>query len=202
MDFEAFTLLHQNALGLEVFDDEEWHMAPKPDEEHWILIVLVGGVVECWTNKFWPATCHRVRRPELHPRFSIVRFNAVDLDVEIGLLRKLLAPGIVPAFGPITERSLLDTKNAVAEADRESVRNEQTPPTPRVTQGRARSDPLCLEINAGVDLEQLRRGLRVLGIGRTMKRNNHELCCCYFAGHWHDCIKNTGFHLDNSRLPC
>ena len=92
-------MLHQNALGLEVFQDEEWHMAPKPDEKH-------------------------------YPRFSIVQFNAVDLDVETGPLQELLARGMVPAFGPIAQRALIDTKNAAAEANCESVSNEQTPPMP------------------------------------------------------------------------
>jgi hypothetical protein len=50
--------------------------------------------------------------------------------VETGPLQELLARGIVPAFGPIAQRALIDTKNAAAEANCESVSNEQTPPMP------------------------------------------------------------------------
>jgi len=122
-DFEVFTLLHQSSEGLEVFEDEEWHMAPKPDEGH--FIVLIGDVLERWTNTMWPAARHRVRRPELHPRFSIVRFNAVDLDVEIRPLRELLVAGKAPAFEPVTQRALIETKNAAAEANLAAVREQQ-----------------------------------------------------------------------------
>ena len=120
-DFEAFTLLHQSLEGLEVFEDQEWHMAP--DEGH--FIVLVGDVLERWTNKMWPAARHRVRRPAVHPRFSIVRFIAVDLDVEIRPVRELLVAGIAPAFEPVTQRALIEMKNAAAEANRAAVRDQQ-----------------------------------------------------------------------------
>jgi isopenicillin N synthase-like dioxygenase len=74
-DFECITLLYQSAPGLELRTvDGRWLDAPTRSER---LIVLLGDMLEVWTNGYLQATGHRVRRT-MHERFSVVMFIAVN----------------------------------------------------------------------------------------------------------------------------
>lgn len=74
-DFEAFTLLHSDAPGLQFWDDARraWGDAPVPDLEH--HTVIIDDMVERLTNGVLRATKHRVphvrsrRRPPVFLRF-------------------------------------------------------------------------------------------------------------------------------------
>mmetsp|Transcript_7461 Transcript_7461/g.23472 ORF Transcript_7461/g.23472 Transcript_7461/m.23472 type:complete len:395 (+) Transcript_7461:151-1335(+) len=107
-DFEAFTLMHQDAPGLQLLTrgeldkgaDADWIDAPVADA----FVVIVGDVLERYTNGVLRATPHRVVR-RANARRSIIRFNAVAPD-------ELVAP--LPAFGeprytPVTMRNHMDT---------------------------------------------------------------------------------------------
>ena len=92
-DFEAFTLMHQDAPGLQLLSRNElekgkdgvWLDAPVVDA----FIVIVGDILERYTNGVLRATPHRVVRRSASRR-SIIRFNAVAPDA-------VVAP--LPAFG-------------------------------------------------------------------------------------------------------
>merc|ERR1719221_2176034 len=80
-DFEAFTLMHQDAPGLQFIpaSGEGWVDAPvRPGE----FVVIVGDVLERFTNGVLRATPHRVQLTP-HPRKSIIRFNAVAPETVI-----------------------------------------------------------------------------------------------------------------------
>mmetsp|Transcript_28206 Transcript_28206/g.84473 ORF Transcript_28206/g.84473 Transcript_28206/m.84473 type:complete len:383 (-) Transcript_28206:46-1194(-) len=105
-DFEAFTLMHQDAPGLQLLKrgdrgkDAEWLDAPVADA----FVVIVGDVLERYTNGVLRATPHRVVRRS-QPRRSIIRFNAVAPD-------EVVAP--LPAFGeprysPVTMAEHMET---------------------------------------------------------------------------------------------
>ena len=91
-DFECITLIAQTAPGLELLDcGNAWREAPAGDDA---VIVLFGDMLERWTNGAVRATGHRVR-PRDFERFSIVKFFAVDDDVEVAPL-----PAFVDASRP------------------------------------------------------------------------------------------------------
>lgn len=75
-DFEAFTLMHQDAPGLQFIpaSGEGWIDAPvRPGE----FVVIVGDVLERFTNGVLRATPHRVVKTA-YKRMSIIRFNAMN----------------------------------------------------------------------------------------------------------------------------
>ena len=79
-DFECITLIAQTAAGLELRDSSGlWCDAPaSPDQ----VVVLLGDMLERWTNGHIQATEHRVR-PRPFRRYSVVMFFAVDDDVVV-----------------------------------------------------------------------------------------------------------------------
>ena len=109
-DFECVTLIAQTAPGLELLDaDDRWRDAASgPDR----LIVLLGDMLERWTNGALRATGHRVR-PQDCRRFSIVRFFAVDDDVEVAPL-----PAFVTPERPCGYAAISQGEHTRAELDR------------------------------------------------------------------------------------
>lgn len=86
-DFEAFTLMHQDAPGLQLLPrgaaatgGSGWVDAPMRSESEYI--VIIGDVLERYTNGALTATPHRVLRTR-HARRSIIRFNAVAEDTVV-----------------------------------------------------------------------------------------------------------------------
>ena len=76
-DFECMTLIYQTAPGLELLaTDGAWYDVPGHDGR---LLVMLGDMLERWTNGFFRATGHRVRNTGAQ-RNSIVMFFAVNDD--------------------------------------------------------------------------------------------------------------------------
>ena len=110
-DFEAFTLMHQDAQGLQLLTrqeldngpDAEWFDAPVSDD----FVIIVGDVLERYTNGVLRATPHRVVR-RAAPRRSIIRFNAVAPDAVVAPLPHFTrdAP---PKYSPVTMQTHMDT---------------------------------------------------------------------------------------------
>jgi isopenicillin N synthase-like dioxygenase len=88
-DFECFTILHQQAPGLQVMNAaDEWVAAPPLDGT---FIVNVGDLLEGWTNGRFKATQHRVVNTGKE-RFSMPLFFAVDYDTVIEPLPAFVSP--------------------------------------------------------------------------------------------------------------
>jgi len=110
-DFEAFTFMHQDAPGLQLLarpeldkgPDAAWFDAPVSDD----FVIIVGDVLERYTNGVLRATPHRVVR-RAAPRRSIIRFNAVAPDAVVAPLPHFTrdAP---PKYSPVTMQTHMDT---------------------------------------------------------------------------------------------
>jgi isopenicillin N synthase-like dioxygenase len=118
-DFEAFTLMHQSAPGLQLLppltsgsgDDgqppaqREWMDAPvRPGE----FLVIVGDALEPCTNGLFQATPHRVLKTA-HARWSIIRFNAFAADTILAPLEKFCDDQRPAAYAPVTMKVHMDT---------------------------------------------------------------------------------------------
>jgi len=109
-DFEVFTLMHQDAPGLQFMPrhtegDFQWVDAPvRPGE----FVVIVGDVLERFTNGTWLATPHRVLQTT-HARSSIIRFNAVAPDVLVEPLPQFISDENPPKYTPVTMATHMET---------------------------------------------------------------------------------------------
>eukprot|EP01065_Artemidia_motanka_P016012 TRINITY_DN19731_c0_g1_i1.p1 TRINITY_DN19731_c0_g1~~TRINITY_DN19731_c0_g1_i1.p1 ORF type:complete len:360 (+),score=97.30 TRINITY_DN19731_c0_g1_i1:62-1141(+) len=106
-DFEVFTLMHQNASGLEFIPpgQDSWVVAPVTPSE---FVVIVGDVLERFTNGVLKATPHRVVKTPWSRR-SIIRFNAVTPDTVIEPLPQFVTAARPPAYTPVTMRKHMET---------------------------------------------------------------------------------------------
>eukprot|EP01062_Namystynia_karyoxenos_P017174 TRINITY_DN16302_c0_g1_i1.p1 TRINITY_DN16302_c0_g1~~TRINITY_DN16302_c0_g1_i1.p1 ORF type:complete len:387 (+),score=93.59 TRINITY_DN16302_c0_g1_i1:81-1163(+) len=105
-DFEAFTLMHQSAPGLQfVPPGGGWVDAPVRPAE---FVVIVGDVLERFTNGELRATPHRVLRTPW-ARSSIIRFNAVTPDTLIAPLPAFVTAERPAAYTPVTMQRHMDT---------------------------------------------------------------------------------------------
>ncbi|KAG4077831.1 hypothetical protein HA402_013765 [Bradysia odoriphaga] len=95
-DYEILTLLFQNEIGgLEIkITDGNWIAAdPIPNS----ILVNTGDLLEVWTNKFYPATLHRVVIPKTaeerqKSRYSFAYFIAPDNGTMIQPLESEVIP--------------------------------------------------------------------------------------------------------------
>jgi len=87
-DFECFTLMYQTAPGLELTDARgRWFRVPgEPDR----FTVILGDMLERWTNGFLQATGHRVAVAPW-PRYSVILFFAVDPEHVIAPLPRFVS---------------------------------------------------------------------------------------------------------------
>ena len=89
-DFECFTLLKPTKPGLEVMNsDGVWIDAPPIEGT---LVMNIGDMLETWTNGYFVATSHRVRRVN-EERFSFPLFVNVDYDTIVEPLPQFVTPG-------------------------------------------------------------------------------------------------------------
>lgn len=93
-DFEVFTIMHQSAPGLQLRPrgggcHGEWTDAPGTDAGE--ALVIMGDMLEVWTNGTVLATPHRVE-PTPWERYSLVRFNGVSSDTVVKPLDAFGAP--------------------------------------------------------------------------------------------------------------
>ena len=120
-DFEAFTLMHQDAPGLQFIpasgegaDAGGWVDAPvtvRPAE----FVVIVGDVLERFTNGLLRATPHRVVLTP-HARNSIIRFNAVAAETLVTPLPAFITPERPAAYTPVRMRTHMETTMRNLEA--------------------------------------------------------------------------------------
>ncbi len=115
-DFECITLLYQTAPGLELRSvDGRWLDAPAQPGR---LIVLLGDMLERWTNGYFQATGHRVRRtPER--RHSLVMFIAVNDGIEVAPLADFVADE-EPRYAPVDQAAHIDAEMARSRAQMNS----------------------------------------------------------------------------------
>ena len=116
-DFECITFIVQTAPGLELMDIHgDWYDAPAgPDR----VVVLLGDMLERWTNGTVRATGHRVRHREFQ-RFSTVLFFAVDETVTVSPL-----PSFVSGDRPARYSGITQPEHTRRELERaEKLRDE------------------------------------------------------------------------------
>lgn len=113
-DFEAFTLMHQDAPGLQFLpssskddngENRKWVDAPVHEGE---FVVIVGDVLERFTNGELVATPHRVVTTP-HKRASIIRFNAVTADTVVKPLPQFVSDDNPPKYSPVTMKTHMET---------------------------------------------------------------------------------------------
>ncbi len=114
-DFECISLLLQTCPGLELTDvNGQWYEAPAhPDQ----LIVLLDDMLERWTNGYFRATGHRVRRTTV-PRYSVVLFVAVNANQDIAPLESFVSAGNPARFEAVKQRQHIDEEVRRSEAYR------------------------------------------------------------------------------------
>ena len=99
-DFECCTLMYQTAEGLELTDRTgRWVKTPPKSDE---FIVILGDMLERWTNGYLKATGHRVKNTTW-PRYSIVMFFAVDGEHVVQPLPKFVNESNPACYPPITQ---------------------------------------------------------------------------------------------------
>ncbi|MDR3511234.1 MAG: 2-oxoglutarate and iron-dependent oxygenase domain-containing protein [Caulobacteraceae bacterium] len=97
-DFECFTILNQQAPGLQVMTaSDEWAAAPPIDGT---FIVNIGDLLEGWTNGRFKATQHRVVNTGKE-RFSMPLFFAVDYHTVIEPLPAFVSEDNPPKYNRI-----------------------------------------------------------------------------------------------------
>jgi isopenicillin N synthase-like dioxygenase len=119
-DFETHTLLHQDAPGLQLAQRSgdaqeawEWRSAPVPDATQ--FTVIIGDMLERWTNGTLRATRHRVAHVPWE-RHALVRFVGVDGATAVAPLPQFGAP----RYAAVTQEAHLDAAVAEAEARRDA----------------------------------------------------------------------------------
>jgi isopenicillin N synthase-like dioxygenase len=114
-DFECISLILQTGPGLELTDIHgQWYEAPAhPDR----VIVLLDDMLERWTNGYFQATGHRVRRTAVS-RYSIVLFVAVNANQVIRPLEPFVNAANPARFDAVTQRQHIDAEVRRSEAYR------------------------------------------------------------------------------------
>ncbi|EQC39288.1 hypothetical protein SDRG_03491 [Saprolegnia diclina VS20] len=120
-DFECFTIIHQNNAGLQLTTrDGRWTDAPVMADR---LVVLVGDVLERWTNGTLKATPHRVLNTQAK-RQSIVRFNGAEGKAVIAPLDPFVSSMSPAKFAPVTQRQHIENELNAAYGNLESSRKD------------------------------------------------------------------------------
>jgi len=122
-DFECITLLVQNAPGLELRTRTgKWFDAPSDTGQ---IVVLLGDMIERWTNGLFQATGHRVRNSNEN-RMSIVMFFAVNDDVSVAPLPRFTGADCPPRYTPAGQRAHLAAQVLRAERNRDEKKADET----------------------------------------------------------------------------
>lgn len=117
-DFECITLIHQTAPGLEVQTPAgEWLRVPVVRGQ-WT--VLIGDMIERWSNGAFCATPHRVPTTPWARR-SIVMFLAADPGLEVRPLDAFVDTDNPPRYEAVTQDGLIRSAMARAEANRQAM---------------------------------------------------------------------------------
>lgn len=114
-DFECITLISQSAPGLELMDiNGYWYDAPARGDR---LVVLLGDMLERWSNGAYRATGHRVRTRGWQ-RHSVVLFFGVNDDITVAPLDQFVFPDKPARFDGITQREHSRARLREAEKNR------------------------------------------------------------------------------------
>ena len=122
-DFECFTILHQQAPGLQVMNAaDEWVAAPPIEGTY---IVNIGDLLEGWTNGRFKATQHRVVNTGKE-RYSMPLFFAVDYHTVIEPLPQFVSEDNPPKYNRIVAGDHLAgfSLNAAKHLRRKVIRGE------------------------------------------------------------------------------
>lgn len=121
-DFECFTIIHQNGEGLHLCSRSgEWVAAPVCEDR---LFILIGDMLERWTNGVLQATEHRVVNSS-RKRQSIVRFNGVDGDTVVEPLASFVSASNPRRFDSITQREHIEQQINQAEEQLQQAKIKQ-----------------------------------------------------------------------------
>lgn len=114
-DFECITLLYQNSAGLELLNTGgDWLDAPVRDGR---IVVLLGDMLERWTNGTFKASGHRVRNTPIR-RYSIVQFFAVNKDVEVAPLAPFITADSPAKYAAVRQEQHINDEVGRAEENR------------------------------------------------------------------------------------
>jgi isopenicillin N synthase-like dioxygenase len=117
-DFESFTLLYQDQPGLELRGvDGHWYTAPQDPNS---FVVILGDMMERWTNGWLQATGHRVPRTPWARR-SIVMFFAADADCIVSPMPKFVSKSNPARFAPVTQHAYIKQEWDRASALRDDL---------------------------------------------------------------------------------
>ena len=106
-DFECITLIYQDAPGLELTEPSgKWLDAPIAGGR---IVVLLGDMLERWTNGYFKATGHRVRETD-EQRFSIVMFVAANDGLQVEPLSEFVSASSPALYGPITQAQHIENE--------------------------------------------------------------------------------------------
>ena len=108
-DYECFTILWQDAPGLQVQNRSgDWIEAlPIPGT----FVVNIGDMMQRWTNDLFVSTPHRVVNPPSTARYSFPMFFATNHETVVRVLPQCAGPG-QPAALSAHPRRLLDGDHA------------------------------------------------------------------------------------------
>ena len=97
-DYECFTILWQDAPGLQVQNTSgDWIEAlPVPGS----FVVNIGDMMQRWTNDLFVSTPHRVVNPPRTARYSIPMFFATNHDTVVRVLDECSGPDNPPRYPP------------------------------------------------------------------------------------------------------
>jgi isopenicillin N synthase-like dioxygenase len=114
-DFECVSLILQTGPGLELTNTQgRWYDAPASSDT---VVVLLDDMLERWTNGFFKATGHRVRRPIMQ-RYSVVLFVAANPDQVIAPLEQFVTADNPAQYAPISQRQHIDAEVKRSESYR------------------------------------------------------------------------------------
>lgn len=114
-DFEVFTLMHQDAPGLQVRarNSKVWETVPYDvgDADNPTVgsfLIIVGDVLERMTNGYLQATPHRVLPSTTTERHSIIRFNAFAPETVVAPLPQFVDETMnPPKYGNTTMEEIM-----------------------------------------------------------------------------------------------
>lgn len=97
-DYEPFTILWQDAPGLQVQNRRgQWIEAPPVDGT---FVINIGDMLQRWTNDVFVSTPHRVINPPGRQRSSLVMFVGTNHDCVVECLPSCTGPDRPPAYPP------------------------------------------------------------------------------------------------------
>lgn len=119
-DFECITLISQTAPGLELLSrNNTWFEASSDNKK---IVVIIGKMLEIWTNGHLKATKHRVNNREWQ-RYSTVLFFGVNDQIIIKPLDQFVKNNGLSHYDAITQREHIENEISKAEKNRDSDSN-------------------------------------------------------------------------------